>query len=297
MLVSVFFTIFYDGKLGHFRRWFLSIFLEAQHISKVVEPPSSIETDTLDRRLALALDVQGIQMASLLGVCSRVVSFRAQTSPVEANQTDVDAQWTVLLRKMCKTPHRTRVRRWKEPDCQNIECTLRGELPERFSGVGDAISPQVARSWRSSLVLRFDKKESQPLRSDACPSACHVPHKFVEDTSDWSFVLSRFPPKQLQAMAVENSLPNGSAQAPIEVSSLPTVIGINFGNSYASIAVITNVCASTFFQSSDVVSTDLTIQEGQAECIANEDGERQIACVISFHGEEMVSPCLLQFSL
>ena len=90
-------------------------------------------------------------------------------------------------------------------------------------------------------------KESQPHRSDACPSAYHVPHKFVEDTSDWCFVHSRSPPKELQAMAVENSLPNGSAQAPIEVSSLPTVIGINFGNSYASIAVITNVCASTPF--------------------------------------------------
>ncbi|KDR73184.1 hypothetical protein GALMADRAFT_72563 [Galerina marginata CBS 339.88] len=56
---------------------------------------------------------------------------------------------------------------------------------------------------------------------------------------------------------------NGSAEAPIRVSSLPPVVGINFGNSYASIA------------------------EGLAECIANEDGERQIACAIAFHGEEM----------
>jgi heat shock 70kDa protein 1/2/6/8 len=30
-------------------------------------------------------------------------------------------------------------------------------------------------------------------------------------------------------------------------------------------------------------------QEGLAECIANEDGERQIACAVSFHGEEIVS--------
>jgi hypothetical protein len=30
----------------------------------------------------------------------------------------------------------------------------------------------------------------------------------------------------------------------------------------------------------------LLLQEGLAECIANEDGERQIACAISFHGEE-----------
>ena len=26
-----------------------------------------------------------------------------------------------------------------------------------------------------------------------------------------------------------------------------------------------------------------------AECIANEDGERQIACAVSFNGEEIVS--------
>jgi hypothetical protein len=39
-------------------------------------------------------------------------------------------------------------------------------------------------------------------------------------------------------------------------------------------------------------------QEGLAECIANEDGERQIACAISFHGEETASifSPLLRFS-
>ncbi|KAI0271315.1 Hsp70 protein-domain-containing protein [Gloeopeniophorella convolvens] len=60
-------------------------------------------------------------------------------------------------------------------------------------------------------------------------------------------------------------VPNGSADAPIEVAP-QTVIGINLGNAFASIAVLN--------------------KEGQAECIANEDGERQIACAISFHGEE-----------
>ena len=35
--------------------------------------------------------------------------------------------------------------------------------------------------------------------------------------------------------------PNGTAEAPIEVSSISTVVGINFGNSYASIAVLTKV--------------------------------------------------------
>ncbi|KAH9828980.1 actin-like ATPase domain-containing protein [Rhodofomes roseus] len=61
--------------------------------------------------------------------------------------------------------------------------------------------------------------------------------------------------------------PNGTADAPIEVSSIPTVVGINFGNSYASIAVLA--------------------KEGSADCIANEDGERQIACAVAFLGEEV----------
>ncbi len=35
--------------------------------------------------------------------------------------------------------------------------------------------------------------------------------------------------------------PNGTAEAPIEVPALPTVVGINFGNSYASISVLAKV--------------------------------------------------------
>ncbi|KAJ3566296.1 hypothetical protein NP233_g7091 [Leucocoprinus birnbaumii] len=62
-------------------------------------------------------------------------------------------------------------------------------------------------------------------------------------------------------------IPNGAAEPSVELTSLPSVVGINFGNSYASIAVFT--------------------KEGLAECIANEDGEHQIACAISFYGEEM----------
>lgn len=49
--------------------------------------------------------------------------------------------------------------------------------------------------------------------------------------------------------------------------SPPVVLGVNFGQSYASIAVIT--------------------KEGHANCIANEDGERQIACAIAYSGEEV----------
>ncbi|KAF8507799.1 actin-like ATPase domain-containing protein [Hysterangium stoloniferum] len=58
------------------------------------------------------------------------------------------------------------------------------------------------------------------------------------------------------------SLPNGKPAVAV-VDERETVVGINFGSAYASIA------------------------EGKAECIANEDGERQIAAAISFNGEEM----------
>ncbi|KIM31188.1 hypothetical protein M408DRAFT_327475 [Serendipita vermifera MAFF 305830] len=47
----------------------------------------------------------------------------------------------------------------------------------------------------------------------------------------------------------------------------PPVVGINFGNSYASIAVLN--------------------KDGVPDCIANEDGERQIATALSYYGEEM----------
>lgn len=49
----------------------------------------------------------------------------------------------------------------------------------------------------------------------------------------------------------------------------PAVLGVNFGQSYASIAVID--------------------KEGHPQCIANEEGERQIACAISYAGEQVVS--------
>lgn len=42
-------------------------------------------------------------------------------------------------------------------------------------------------------------------------------------------------------MAPSGIIPNGTAEAPIEVSAVPSIVGINFGNSYASIAVLTKV--------------------------------------------------------
>lgn len=53
------------------------------------------------------------------------------------------------------------------------------------------------------------------------------------------------------------------------VKAAPAFIGINFGQSFSSIAVIN--------------------KEGIADCIANDDGERQIASALSFNGTEEVS--------
>ncbi|KAL4063738.1 Hsp70 protein-domain-containing protein [Scleroderma citrinum] len=75
-------------------------------------------------------------------------------------------------------------------------------------------------------------------------------------------------------MPANGPIPNGSAETRENASLMPPIVGINFGNSYASIAVLVKVLI-------------LHDKDGVAECIANEDGERQIACAISFQGEEM----------
>lgn len=86
-------------------------------------------------------------------------------------------------------------------------------------------------------------------------------------------------------MPQNGAVPNGNAQAHVEVST-PSIVGINFGNSYASIAVFTKV--RSIPSPSLGHQHLLASQEGVAECIANEDGERQIACALAFHREEMV---------
>ncbi|KAG7085741.1 hypothetical protein E1B28_003284 [Marasmius oreades] len=70
------------------------------------------------------------------------------------------------------------------------------------------------------------------------------------------------------------SVVNGNADPKTPPASashtIPHVIGINFGNAFASIAILSGK------------------EKGlQPECIANEDGERQIACAVSFHGEQV----------
>lgn len=79
----------------------------------------------------------------------------------------------------------------------------------------------------------------------------------------YSFISSKMAPKHI---------PNGSTEAPIEVSSLPPVVGINFGNSLRLLCLLRHVldCAA---RRSDEPETNLWpgIQEGLAECISNEN--------------------------
>nr|WKJ30261.1 Hsp-4 [Glaciozyma antarctica PI12] len=65
--------------------------------------------------------------------------------------------------------------------------------------------------------------------------------------------------------------PSGTATPVVVEPQVPvtTVIGLNFGQSFSSIAVIN--------------------KEGLADCIANDDGERQIASALSFNGTEEYS--------
>lgn len=77
-----------------------------------------------------------------------------------------------------------------------------------------------------------------------------------------------------------------------------TVVGINFGGSASSVAVISKVgeerAASTCFSTMLRESLRLrATQEGLADCIANDDGERQISNALSFSGEEEVSRCIV----
>jgi molecular chaperone DnaK (HSP70) len=79
---------------------------------------------------------------------------------------------------------------------------------------------------------------------------------------------------------------------------MSTVIGINFGASASSVAVISKVgglsdddeaprgraAHSTF-----TLTRAYDTQDGLADCIANDDGERQISNAVSFSGEEEVS--------
>ena len=84
------------------------------------------------------------------------------------------------------------------------------------------------------------------------------------------------------------SAPNGSAPEATG-KKMSTVVGINFCNTYASISVITKVRIFPLVLNKIAHLKIPSLKEGLADCIANEDGERQIACAISFQGEELVS--------
>lgn len=68
----------------------------------------------------------------------------------------------------------------------------------------------------------------------------------------------------------------------------PAVVGINFGQSFSSVSVINKVRRSVE-KKGRIADSIAVVQEGLADCIANDDGERQIASALSFNGTEEVS--------
>ncbi|KAI0686473.1 Hsp70 protein-domain-containing protein [Cytidiella melzeri] len=117
-------------------------------------------------------------------------------------------------------------------------------------------------SARTKIVqLQFNMQSS--VTSGHCSENFQILR--VADSEHTQSTYSTYTGHPVMAIAAQ---PNGSAEAPIDLASAnPTVVGINFGNSYASISVLN--------------------KQGNPDCIANEDGERQIACAVSFHGEEI----------
>lgn len=72
------------------------------------------------------------------------------------------------------------------------------------------------------------------------------------------------------ASKAPSKAPSGASTPALRepVQKAPGLLGVNFGQAFSSVAIID--------------------KEGLADCIANDDGERQIASALSFSGSEFV---------
>lgn len=73
------------------------------------------------------------------------------------------------------------------------------------------------------------------------------------------------------ASKAPSKAPSGASTPALQqepVQRAPGLLGLNFGQAFSSVAIID--------------------KEGLADCIANDDGERQIASALSFSGSEFV---------
>jgi hypothetical protein len=70
-------------------------------------------------------------------------------------------------------------------------------------------------------------------------------HVIVKHTCSLQ-IFFRYSNNHVSLAMTTKAVPNGSAEPPV-VSPLPPVVGINFGNSFASIAVFTKVKGMLFF--------------------------------------------------
>lgn len=91
----------------------------------------------------------------------------------------------------------------------------------------------------------------------------------------------------LNSKANNTSATNTGANTPaVQVEPSTLVLGVNFGASYSSVAVINNVRYHCLQKIGRYNVLRLSAQEGHADVIADEDGARQIANAVSFAGQE-----------
>ena len=218
------------------------------------------------RRLPSPLHVQHKLVPGFFVVGKSVVALRVKAASVETSQTDIDPKWTVLQRKGSQSQSGSKLPGVAfAPGCQNIACTPLDALIETTWEAG------VWTTARDPWFLVPDCGEDQ---LNECASIIfHGPEAVPRmramingENRLWSLA----PPCRVWPMIPMGprdprlSFPscskfqkhsvrmaqNGSANASMEASSssLPAVVGINYGNSYASIAVVSKVrCISLQF--------------------------------------------------
>ena len=133
-----------------------------------------------------------------------------------------------------------------------------------------AIERHLRVRYYSRRMIELNLEEQSPSSSAQTDSA----------RASACYIISNFFHRRLIVPSSSSSTPftmpvaNGNADPSTPPASashtIPHVIGINFGNAFSSIAILSGK------------------EKGlQPECIANEDGERQIASAVSFHGEQI----------
>lgn len=160
-------------------------------------------------------------------------------------------------------------------------------------------SPWCQRSRSRAAKKSLSKLRELPVDEDASGTVPRMPPKrnqkkggSSQASRTASKVASKVPSRQ------DTPVPGTPASEPAKpVWQGETVVGINFGQTASSIAVINKVrpkaTASASQLGADAAALGIA-QEGLADCIANDDGDRQIATAVSFAGDQVVRPISCQ---